>query len=198
MKKLTLIILFLTAFSFNSKVFAGFPDDLSDVKFVHQNISSWPVTSNLEVIVSGSSLTLEYDKKNVWPNRSNSLCQGCNANPWVIAKFGDQWWAGTYEWFRTGQTTKDWTKVLEGGHIKGGPFGYSRSTWQPKNGEIYGFMVSGFARFPSSTVPFNAQERTNIQLYKWGVGPITNPEPPKPPVEETKPVIIPQVDLLLN
>jgi len=173
-----LMLLCSLFYSINS--LAAFPDDLSDVRFVHENVSSWPVTSTLNVSVSGSILNLEYDKKNTWGSRSSSLCTGCNANPWVIVNFDGQWWAGTYEWFRFGQTAKDWTKVLEGGHIKGGPFGFSRSTWQPKNGETYGFMVSGLARFPTNVSPGNVQERTNIQLYKWGSGPVDSIDPVEP------------------
>jgi len=164
------------------------------VKFVHENVSSWAVTSKINVIVNGPLLTLDYDKKTTWASKSSSLCTGCNANPWVIANFDGQWWAGTYEWFRFGQTTKDWTKVLEGGHIKGGPFGFSRSSWQPKNGEVYGFMVTGLARFPANLSPANVRERTNIQLYKWGEGPVTI----DPPVEEKNTVITPQINLLLD
>jgi len=167
----SLIILFLGC---SQIAFAGFPNDLSDVNFVHENVSTWAVTSELDVSIDDEIINLDYDKKTVWGSRSSSLCTGCNANPWVVVKFDEQWWAGTFEWFRFGQTTKDWMKVLQGGNIKGGPFGLSRSSWEPKEGEIYGFFVSGLARFPASLSPSNVRERTNIVLYKWGEGIVTS------------------------
>ncbi len=177
-KIISLLIIFISIVLSSNAANAGFPDDLSDVNFVHQNISSWPVTSQLDVSINSSTITLDYDKKNTWPNRTvPNLCSGCNANPWVVVNFDGQWWAATFEWFRFGQTTKP-ISVLHGDHIKGGPFGF---TWQPRVGETYGFMVSGFARFPPSVAPYNAQERTNIQLYKWGVGPVDKIGPITPP-----------------
>lgn len=194
MKKLKILV--VTTFLLISNVVnAAFPDDLSDVKFVHNNISNWPVTSALNVSVGGGVITLDYDKNTTWPRRSSSLCTGCNANPWIIVKFNGQWWAGTFEWFRYGQISKP-VKVVNGDHIKGGPFGF---TWKPKNGETYGFMVSGFARFPENLVASNVKERTNIVLYKWGEGPVpTNPVEPEPEPEPEKTLIIPPINLLLN
>lgn len=172
--------LFVNQIVFTSNTYAAFPDDLSDVVFVHNDISSWPVTSTLSVSVSSNTISMPYDKAKVWPSVNHQFCSGCNANPWIIVNFDGTWYAGTFEWFRFGQTAKP-LYVVHGDHIKRSPFG---TTWTPKNGETYGFMVSGFARFNDNV--FSAKERTNIVLYKWGQGMVDSldqqPNPPEPPV----------------
>lgn len=172
------ILLFLMCYSRLS--FAGFPYDFSDVNFVHNDISSWRATSELEFSVDAGTITFDYDRATIWPSRNHLLCTGCNANPWVVVKFDDQWWAATFDWLRFGQKTKP-LAVLSGDNIKGGPFLTGNNRWQPVEGETYGFFVSGFARFSESLFPTNIRERTNVVMYKWGEGivkvtPLDEPE----------------------
>ena len=123
------------------------------INFLHANVGGWPVTSSLGVSIGGGTISMPYDKANVWP-----AVGGVNANPWIIVNVNGQWTAGTFEWFRKGQTSKP-TSVVEGGHIKAGAL----SSFRPVSGETYGFMVTSLARDAKRTV----NERTNIVLAQW-------------------------------
>jgi len=176
-KPSSLIIILFWGCSHLALAESGFPYDFSDVNFVHEDISSWKATNELDMSVDESFITLDYDKKNIWPARTSPLCSGCNANPWVVVDFKGEWWAATFDWFRFGQTAKP-IRSLHGNQINDGPFG---NTWEPVEGETYGFFVSGLARFPTTVMPGNVQERTNVVLYKWGEGvvkviPLDEPE----------------------
>ena len=131
--------------------------DIPDgTKFLHADVSSWPVTASLSASVSGSTINMPYSKSKVWPAND-----GVNANPWVFANVGGQWYAATFEWLRYGQTSKP-KGVLDGSmgdHIKVSPL----SGWEPTSGERIGFMVSGLAR---SGVR-NVKERSNISWVVW-------------------------------
>ncbi|MCC5847017.1 MAG: hypothetical protein JJU29_02905 [Verrucomicrobia bacterium] len=132
--------------------------DLSNVTFLHANVSSWPITSNLpNVTVGGGMISLPFDKAREWPGR-NTAGANVNANPWILVNQGGQWYAATWEWMRTGQTAKS-SNSVEGGHIGQSPL----NNFRPQSGQVYGFMVSGLAR---SNVR-NVQERTNVVMIRW-------------------------------
>jgi len=134
------------------------PIDLSKVKWLHANVSEWPQTGTLiSVDISNSIIKLIYDKANTWPAKVIFNTQ-LNANPWIFVKQNNVWYAGTFEWFRKGQTSKS-IKVVKGDHIKVKPL----HNFIPKSGETYGFMVSGLAR----TSTRNVKERTNILMKVW-------------------------------
>lgn len=137
---------------------ADSPIKLSDVEWLHTDVSGWKETGKLKSVSTGSgTITLDYDKANVWPAvkvRDNML----NANPWIFVKKGNKWYAGTFEWFRPGQTTKKIASVADD-HIKESEL----DGFKPKVGETYGFMVSGLARDENR----NTEERTNIVMYQW-------------------------------
>ena len=125
------------------------------IKWLHTDVSSWPVTSSLHASVGGS-INMPYDKARVWP-----AVGGVNANPWVIVNMNGQWYAATFEWFRFGQTSKP-KGVLDGSlgdHIKVSPL----NKWRPRSGERFGLMVSGLARTSSR----NVKERTNVSMVTW-------------------------------
>lgn len=134
-------------------VSAGDAIDPGSIRYLHANVSGWPVTSSLRVSISGSTVSMPYDKANVWP-----AVGGLNANPWVIVNLNGQWTAGTFEWFRKGQTSKP-TRVVEGGHIKKSPL----NNFRPVSGETYGWMVTSLARDSKRTV----NQRTNIVMARW-------------------------------
>ena len=83
-------------------------------------------------------------------------------NPWVFAKFGGRWYAGTYDWLRPGQVCKG---------VTGPEFGVDQvrippmdASWGgPRTGEEVGFMVSTRARDEVR----NGEERTNIKVIRW-------------------------------
>ena len=123
-------------------------------KFLHADVSAWPVTAKLVSSVSGGNVSLAYDKADTWPE-----VDGCNANPWVFVNLDGQWYAATFEWLRGGQTSKDMGGKSWGDHIKVSPL----SGWEPTKGERVGLMVSGLAR---SSVR-NVKERSNISWVVW-------------------------------
>ena len=125
----------------------------SGTKFLHTDVSGWPVTARLVSSVGGGKVSLAYDKADVWPGKTIDG-GSCNANPWVFVDINGQWYAATWEWLRTGQTSKDMSGKSWGDHIKVSPL----SGWEPTKGERVGLMVSGLAR---SSVR-NVKERSNI------------------------------------
>lgn len=136
----------------------GFPSDLAGVVWLHSDVSDWPATANLRSVnVSGGTISLDYDRANVWP-AINHAGASVNANPWVFVNEGGTWYAGTFEWFRRGQTSKP-VAVVAGDHIKASPL----NRFRPRSGEQYGFMVSGLARDRAR----NVRERTQVVMFTW-------------------------------
>jgi hypothetical protein len=134
------------------------PADLANVVWLHTDVSAWPVTADLRsVTIAGGTITLDYDKATVWPAK-RPVSSEVNANPWVFVKFDGLWHAGTFEWFRRGQTSKP-VAVVNGDHIKQNPL----QRFSPRSGERYGFMVSGLAR---SGVR-NVMERSQVVMVTW-------------------------------
>jgi hypothetical protein len=130
--------------------------DLVGVTWLHANVSSWPQTATLDAAVAANgTVSLSYDKATAWPGIG-----GLNANPWVIVKWQDgKTYAATWEWLRTGQTSKAMGGKSWGGHIKVSPL----SKWEPKRGERVGIMVSGLARDGRR----NVKERSNVDWVIW-------------------------------
>jgi len=141
---------------------------LSDVEWLHHNVSSWSQTSTMApVSIGNGQVCMNHDGAQRWA--TSTCCGGVevNANPWVFAwkpsleSLGGQWYAATWEWMRPGQTCKNSTSVA-GDHIKQSPF-HSTSGWRPSSGEALYFMVSGLARGSER----NQAERTDIQRVAW-------------------------------
>ena len=133
----------------------GFPAEINGpIHWLHTDVSSWPQTASLHASVGGGSINMPYDKAKAWP-----AVDGVNANPWVIVNVNGQWYAGTFEWLRHGQTAKPMSVLSGGGHIKVAPL----SSWRPRSGERIGLMVSGLAR----TSMRNVKERSNVVMVTW-------------------------------
>lgn len=132
------------------------PEDMSNVTWLHNNVSLWAQTSALKVYFKGSYIYVDYDKADTWPD-SNGI--GVVGNPWVFVPRADGgWYAATFEWLRPGQRSKP-RRVVNGDHIKRREL----SGFAPVPGEWYGFMVSGLAR---SSVR-NVLERSNVSMVQW-------------------------------
>lgn len=168
------LLLVVTGLSFSS-TYAAFPEDFDDVKWIDPDISSWKETTELNVSISGSLFSFNFDKLSVWPSHYSSVLQSscCVYNIWGFIKYDGQWYASTWEW----NSRKPYKAVssFDGGHIKRPPFslggqGGPDGWWEPKFGEIYGFMVSDFARFSLNDALH--RERSNVAFYQWGVGPV--------------------------
>ncbi len=136
--------------------------DLESVRWLHPNISAWPVTSDLRVRFSGSQICLEYDHASDWPIVPIFGGTEVVANAWVFIERDGTWYGATWEWMRPGQTCKAQSSVA-GDHIKRAPFDEA-SGWRPRSGEILYFMVSGLVRSPEYR---NVQERTALARVTW-------------------------------
>ncbi len=176
-----------------SNAYAGFPQDFSDVVFVENNrdVQNWPVTSTLRAGVNGGTITVEHSKRNSWPitNCRFNASERVNASVWGFVRINGVWHAGTWEYLRAGVTTRKTSTYGGPGHFRP-PIG----TFRPRNGEIYGFMVSGIARDALNCV--NARERSNIVLWRWGEGVVPFDDEPEP--EPETPTITPTINLLLD
>ena len=137
------------------------PPDLSQVTWLSADVSSWPATATLEsVTLSSSGICLDYDMADTWPVHDYNGVDVV-ANPWIFIWQDGQWYAGTWEWLRPGQTCKN-IDAVAGSHIKQSPFG-EHSGWVPTSGERYWFMVSGLARYSER----NVSERSNLVEVIW-------------------------------
>jgi len=133
----------------------GWPAEITgSIKWLHTNVSSWPVTASLNASVRGGTVNLPYSKSKVW-----HAVDGVNANPWVFVNLNGQWYAATWEYLRYGQTSKQMGGKSWGGHIKVSPL----SSWEPHSGERVGLMVSGLARSSLR----NVKERSNVTMVTW-------------------------------
>lgn len=140
---------------------ADWPAELSTVTWLHANVRDWPATAKMTASISGGQIRFPYDKADVWPVASSGVEKGTNANVWTIAKIGGQWFAGTWEWLRKGQTSKP-VGCLDGSkgdHFKVAPL----NNWKPKSGERFYVMVSGHARSTGR----NVKERSDPVEVVW-------------------------------
>ncbi len=143
---------------------SGIVDNLKDFEplvWLDANVSSWKVTTKLNAHISGDQLVLANDKHDKWPRGLEARGGGAiNANAWVLVNLDGKWHIATWEWLRTGQHNKDvdWLKGTDR-HIHRAPL----STWEPKSGETYGFMVSTPARGAERTL----NERSDVSLLVW-------------------------------
>ncbi len=137
----------------------GIPGDdinLSQVNWLHTDVSDWDVTSKItDITLDLPPLCIEHTKSGNWPVKG-----GTEGNPWVFAKIDGQWYAATYEWLKPGQTCKNIRADTLGPHTKKEPL----ESWVPRSGELVGFMVSTHAR-DSTRGP--KQERSNVVLVRW-------------------------------
>lgn len=133
--------------------------DLAAVEWLHENVSRWPVTSKItDVRIDADSISISHSKSGQWPalDYNGVAVEG---NPWVFVNRGGKWYAATYEWLRPGQTEKRVSARDIGANIKVEPL----ASWQPRPGELVGFMVSTPARDGNRT----SNERTNVVLTAW-------------------------------
>ena len=130
--------------------------EIGGIVWKGKDVSSWPVTTTLHASVGSSSVKLNYDKARVWPV-VDDVC----ANAWAIVNINGTWYAGTFEYLRHGQISKDRAALdgSQGDHFKTDPL----SSWRPQSGEVFGLMVSGLCRGGLS----NVKERSNIAIVRW-------------------------------
>jgi len=151
------VITYTTTTGGETTTSGGWPSEITGpIKWLNTDVSGWAVTASLSASVSGGTINMPYSKARVW-----HAVGGLNANPWAIVNIGGQWYAGTFEYFRFGQTSKP-VGVLDGslgGHFNASPL----SSWHPSSGERFGILISGLARSNAR----NVQERSNISMVTW-------------------------------
>ena len=138
--------------------------DLSEVTWLHTDVSGWSVAADLaSVSFEGSDICLNYDKADEWPvvNAASAGNVDVVGNPWVFIWHEERWYGATWEWLRPGQTCKAQSSVA-GDHIKQAPFDEA-SGWVPDSGQTLWFMVSGLARSSER----NVEERTQPVQVIW-------------------------------
>ncbi len=130
------------------------------VRWLHADVSGWPVTTQItSVTFSSGQIRFPFDAANRWTVRTDAgTTTPVIGNPWIVFEYQGQWYAGTWEWLRPGQTSKP-MRVVDGAHIKRAPI---PTSWRPKSGQRVGIMVSTHAR---SRV-FD-RERSNLVWTVW-------------------------------
>jgi len=125
------------------------------------DISDWPVTINLksaDVTHKGGRLhwvTVDYDRLQEIPAHKKNP-HNVNGSLWLIREYQGQWYIGTIDYLRVGQTSKE--------------FASSPSfLFMPKPGDRVGFMVSTVNRSYYGTVARGVtyRERSNIVWVTW-------------------------------
>jgi len=186
--KITKLLPILILTFLSQAVYAAFPNDFDDVVWVDANPSSFRETSVLTVSVNGGTINLPHSQRNNWPLTTRfPRSENVNASVWGFVQINGVWHGGTWEFFRRGSTTRSVSAFGGAGHFRS-PIG----TFRPQNGVVYGFMVSGAHR--DGFTPINVRERSNVALWRWGVGPVTIEEME----EEASPIVAPISGLLLD
>ena len=133
--------------------------DLSQVTWLHADISGWAQTSTVtNVQISSRDICVKHTMAGKWPVFVNNGT-AAEGNPWVFAQIGGQWYGATYEWLRPGQECKGVTQTNIGPHTKQSPL----SSWVPQSGETVGFAMATRSRDNKRT----SNERTNVVLVTW-------------------------------
>jgi hypothetical protein len=135
--------------------------DLSQVTWLHQNVSSWPVTSTV------TDVTITHDTVCVYHTGAGSFPQSpfgeiiIEGNVWIFARINGRWYGATWDWLRVGQVCKG-ARAEEFGRdqIRIPPMDAS---WRPRAGDQIGFMMSSRAR---DGVPAG-QVRSNVRMVTW-------------------------------
>ena len=136
--------------------------DLSQVVWLHTNVSSWPQTSTItSTQVGAPPICINHTKVGQWQAGDFSGSgASVDSNVWVFANINGTWYAATWEWLRAGTTCKNLGASDFKTHVNGAA---PLSSWTPKSGDQIGLMVSTPARLG---VPAG-RERTNVVLVTW-------------------------------
>ncbi len=143
--------------------------DLTTVNFQRfVNITNWKVTDQITSIDQDGAdghMCINHIKSGVWPTTDffgdpNTQVEG---NQWYMAFINGVWYAGAGEYLRPSQVCKagQYTEAIGPDGTWGGPM----DTWQPKPGELVGYMISTPARnYPDSKT---VDERSPVVLQPW-------------------------------
>lgn len=135
--------------------------DARNVRYLHRNVADWPITSQItSVTIRPGEICVDHTGAGRFPTSRFGTID-VEGNVWVFARFGGQWYAGTYDWLRPGQVCKA---------VSGDELGVDQirippmdASWRPRSGDQIGFMVSTRARDDVRA----GEERTNIKVITW-------------------------------
>lgn len=133
--------------------------DINNVVWLHTNLSGWEVTSELtDVSITGGAIRMTFDAGTRWRSFLGGTAY-FNATPLVVVKINGTYYAGTWQWFRSGSNS----------HLKTTNYIWEANKapinrWRPGSGETVGFLVSTPSRLG---VPTRQMERTNILWIEW-------------------------------
>jgi hypothetical protein len=142
--------------------------DLSEVTWLHADISEWRVTSQVTSVAlkpRGKGVGVYHTGAGSWPEYIDGGVRG-EGNIWIFGKINGQWYGATCEWLRHHKTTHkgqeykpELSRTNIGPHTKQAPL----RDWVPKRGETVGFAMSTPARSHLRT----SNERSNVVLVAW-------------------------------
>jgi hypothetical protein len=141
-------------------IFTPPPLVLSEVLWLHADVSTWPEVSPLDVTFRSGNTEICFTHGASWPAAS---VEGASvfASPWIFIHWSGRWHGGTWEWLAPADTCK-FTASVSGDGIRVAPFD-AESGWVPRSGQIYYVMLSGLAR----TDDRNVMERTAAVPVTW-------------------------------
>ena len=134
---------------------------INQVVWIDEDVSNWAQTASLDAGVSGRTIKLNYkhkDKAGTWPAVDGSV-----GNAWLCAHRKSQWYCGTWEWLKPGQTEKSTDNLEEPGVIGKLDSEKELIDFVAQSGDHYYLMVSGLARNNQS----NVEERSNLVRIVW-------------------------------
>ncbi len=138
--------------------------DLSQVTFLHSDVSDWAVTSTvLDTNVETGFVCVYHTAAGQWPFSTSVFDDGApiEGNIWIFAEFNGRWYGATWDWLRPGQECKSESADAFGrDQIRIPPMD---SSWVPQVGDQIGLMMSTIAR----TNLRAGEERTNVVLVDW-------------------------------
>ena len=145
--------------------------DLSQVTFLHSNVSNWAITSTVtgtrvvpgEICVFHTAAGRWPFSTDVFPVEPGDPPGGApiEGNIWIFAFINGRWHGATWDWLRPGQECKhEFAHTLGRDQIRIPPMDAS---WVPQKGDMIGLMMSTIAR----TSLRAGEERSNVVLIEW-------------------------------
>jgi hypothetical protein len=149
--------------------------DLSKAVFLNSpNVSGWRRTGLIQTVeqdgseAAGGPMCIKFTDPG-WPDSpwvyGNDPNFGVFANQWYFARIGGTWYGGAGEWIY--RSAPSICKAGQGTTTIGpdSGFGAPFSSWQPRVGELVGYMVSSVAR--AGSIKRTVDERTQVVVQPW-------------------------------
>jgi hypothetical protein len=132
------------------------------------NVSQWPITNKVTGVDQDGGtggMCVFHEKSGIWPTADffGDPEVQVEGNQWYFARINGQWYAGSGEWLRKGQTCKagQYTEFIGPDGTWGGPM----DNWAPKVGELVGYMITTPARdYPNFKT---IDQRSAVVLVPW-------------------------------